>query len=315
MPSAGELAALFMALRRTAAEEDRSLLEVSAGVGLAFLTSARKVSGRDVLVPYREDWKPLQDEGLAAYARRVGGPYRRAISRHLDSGEASRTERLIDRLAAWRERVRSAPSGNNDSELRTNEKRSPVERGTVLDSLVDLISSSNWTYLVIVAIAYFDAIIPIVPSETAVIAAGVLAGTGDLELSLVIIAGAVGAFTGDNCLPPGPEIRSADSRLVFRGENGQKRHAWAGTRARPVRRTTHLRGALRARGRTAVTVSSGVLRMRWARFAMFDGIAAIAWASYAALIGYLGGKAFEDNPIWASSSDSASLRPCSSSSS
>ena len=38
--------------------------------------------------------------------------------------------------------------------------------------LVDLISSSNWTYLVIVAIAYLDAIIPIVPSETAVIAAG-----------------------------------------------------------------------------------------------------------------------------------------------
>ena len=38
--------------------------------------------------------------------------------------------------------------------------------------------------------------------------------------------------------------------------------------------------------------------MRWARFAMFDAIAAIAWASYAALIGYLGGKAFEDNPIW-----------------
>ena len=51
-------------------------------------------------------------------------------------------------------------------------------------------------------------------------------------------------------------------------------------------------------GRTAVTVSSGVLRMRWARFAMFDGIAVIAWASYAARIGYLGGKAFEDNPIW-----------------
>ena len=115
MPSAAELAALFMALRRTAAAEDRSLLEVSAGVGLAFLTSARKVSGRDILVPYREDWKPLQDEGLAAYARRVGGPYRRAITRHLDSGQASRTERLIDWLAAWRERVRSAASRNNAS--------------------------------------------------------------------------------------------------------------------------------------------------------------------------------------------------------
>jgi hypothetical protein len=105
MPSPSELAALFVMLRRTAAAEDRSLLEVSAGVGLAFLTSARKVSGRHVVAPYREDWKPLQDEGLAAYARRVGGPYRRAISRHIDAGEASRTERLIDRVEGWRGKV------------------------------------------------------------------------------------------------------------------------------------------------------------------------------------------------------------------
>jgi hypothetical protein len=114
LPSQRELAALFLALRRTAAEEDRSLIEVSAGVGLAFLTSARKVSGRDVVAPYREDWKPLQDEGLAAYARRVGGPYRRAISRHLDSGEASRTERLIERLEGWRRRVAGNDARQSD---------------------------------------------------------------------------------------------------------------------------------------------------------------------------------------------------------
>jgi hypothetical protein len=105
LPSASELAALFLMLRRTAAAENRSLLEVSAGVGLAFLTSARKVSGEHIVTPYREDWKPLQDEGLAAYARRVGRPYRDAISRHVDSGKASRTERLIDRIATWRRRL------------------------------------------------------------------------------------------------------------------------------------------------------------------------------------------------------------------
>ena len=105
LPSPTEMAALLAMLRRTAAAEDRSLLEVSAGVGLAFLTSARKVSGEHLVAPYREDWKPLQDEGLAAYARRVGRPYRLAISRHVDAGEASRTERLIDRLETWRRRA------------------------------------------------------------------------------------------------------------------------------------------------------------------------------------------------------------------
>jgi membrane protein DedA with SNARE-associated domain len=27
-------------------------------------------------------------------------------------------------------------------------------------------------------------------------------------------------------------------------------------------------------------------------------MAALGWASYAALMGYLGGRAFEDNPLW-----------------
>jgi membrane protein DedA with SNARE-associated domain len=169
----------------------------------------------------------------------------------------------------------------------------------VLDSLIDLISSSNWTYLFIVAIAYFDAIIPIVPSETAVIAAGVLAGTGDLELSLVILAGALGAFTGDNtAYLLGRKFEVPISRLVFRGEKGQKRHDWAERSLDRYGGPIIFGARFVPGGRTAVTVSSGVLRMRWRRFALYAGIAAVAWASYAALIGYLGGKTFEDNPIW-----------------
>src|SRR5918998_4455793 len=41
LPSGDELAALYTALRRTAEAEQRTLLEVSAGVGLAFLTCTR----------------------------------------------------------------------------------------------------------------------------------------------------------------------------------------------------------------------------------------------------------------------------------
>jgi membrane-associated protein len=169
----------------------------------------------------------------------------------------------------------------------------------VLEPLIDLISSSNWTYLVIIAIAFFDALIPIVPSETAVIAAGVLAGTGDLELSLVIIAGAIGAFTGDTTAyllgrQFGPQI----SRVVFRGEKGQKRHDWAERSLDRYGGPIIFGARFVPGGRTAVTVSSGVLRMRWRRFSLYAGIAAVGWASYAALIGYLGGKTFEENPIW-----------------
>jgi hypothetical protein len=104
LPSSGELAALYSELRRAAEAENRPVLEVSSGVGLAFLTSARKVSDLHVVAPYREDWQPLRDEGFAAYARRVGTPYREAAVRHFQPGESTHTERLLDRLAGWRAR-------------------------------------------------------------------------------------------------------------------------------------------------------------------------------------------------------------------
>ena len=104
LPSREELAAVYSALRRAAETEDRSLLEVSSGMGLAFLTSARKVSDAHVVAPYREDWQPLRDEGFGAYARRVGNPYREAVVRHFQPDEPTKTERLLDRFAAWRKR-------------------------------------------------------------------------------------------------------------------------------------------------------------------------------------------------------------------
>jgi membrane-associated protein len=169
----------------------------------------------------------------------------------------------------------------------------------VLESLVDLVSESNWTYLVIFGVAYFDALIPIVPSETAVITAGVLAGTDDLLLSLVILCGAAGAYTGDTTAYLlgrrfGPQI----SRLVFRGEKGEERRAWAERGLDRYGGPLIFGARFVPGGRTAVTVSSGMLGMTWRRFAVYAGIAAVAWASYAALIGYLGGKTFEDNPIY-----------------
>jgi hypothetical protein len=88
-----------MGLRRTADAEKRSLLEVSEGVGLAFLLSARNVSRDHLVIPYGDDWRPLRHEGFAAYARRVSGPYRRAVTEHFDPDRPSWTERALGRLA------------------------------------------------------------------------------------------------------------------------------------------------------------------------------------------------------------------------
>jgi len=98
LPSPQELAALFAGLRRTAARERQPLLEVSTGMGLAFLLSARQLSRDHLIAPYGEDWKPLREEGFAGYARRISAPYRAAITVHFDPEQESWTERALARL-------------------------------------------------------------------------------------------------------------------------------------------------------------------------------------------------------------------------
>ena len=64
-----------------------------------------------------------------------------------------------------------------------------------LDSILNAIASSNWTYLLCFGLAFGDVLFPLLPAETAVIAAGVLANTGDLNLGIVIVVSAAGAIS------------------------------------------------------------------------------------------------------------------------
>jgi hypothetical protein len=98
LPTADELARVLDGLREAARREQASLLEVSVGIGLAFFNSAMHVGRQHVLDPYREDLRPVADEGFAAYARRVGRPYADAVARHFDTTQPTLTERGLDRL-------------------------------------------------------------------------------------------------------------------------------------------------------------------------------------------------------------------------
>ncbi len=167
--------------------------------------------------------------------------------------------------------------------------------GDLADTLRDFSDSPGFLFVVF-AIALLDSVIPLVPSETLVIVGGVAAGRGDQQLILVIAAGALGAFAGDNlAYQLGRSAEDWLRRTVFRTEAGAKRLEWA-------TRQLEIRGGLllvTARfipgGRTAVTIASGVTQQPRRRFMLFDGIAVVIWATYAALLGYIGGRTFEDN--------------------
>ena len=114
LPTPPELAAVYQGLVAEADREKRSLLEVSVGIGIAFFNSARKVGRQHVLDPYTDDFRPVRDEGFAAYAWRVGKPYGHAVARHFDPRQPSLTERGLGRLGSSK-LVESEPMPHPDS--------------------------------------------------------------------------------------------------------------------------------------------------------------------------------------------------------
>jgi membrane-associated protein len=168
----------------------------------------------------------------------------------------------------------------------------------VFSSIVDAVSGSNWSYLIVFAVAMIDAFFPIVPSEATAIAAGVVAGAGGLSVELCILAAALGAIAGDNiCFALGHFLGFRVERRFFSGEKSQKRLQWA-------QRTLEQRGGMLivvARfipgGRTATTFTAGFVETYpWRRFLMFDAIAGAIWGTYCVLLGYFFGKTFEEEP-------------------
>jgi membrane-associated protein len=167
----------------------------------------------------------------------------------------------------------------------------------VFQSLTDYVSGSLWTYPFLFGIAALDVIFPLVPSETSVILAGVLAGTGDLVLVAVIGFAAAGAIVGDNIsYLIGRTFGERVVERFFKGDR-RKRIDWAEKQIQERGSYLIVVGRFIPGGRTAITLAAGLLEMPWRRFIVFDVAAGIVWACYGALLGYVGGRTFEENPF------------------
>jgi membrane protein DedA with SNARE-associated domain len=167
----------------------------------------------------------------------------------------------------------------------------------VFESLTDAISSSGWTYLIVFAFAFGDVLFPLIPSETAVITAGVLSASGDLKIAAIIPCAAAGAILGDNVAYwLGRSLKDFVRRRLFGG--AKRRHLERAERALIDRGGSLIViGRFIPGGRSAVTFAAGVLDYDYRRFLSFDVLAGVFWGLYAGLIGYFGGKAFEESPL------------------
>jgi membrane protein DedA with SNARE-associated domain len=169
----------------------------------------------------------------------------------------------------------------------------------VFESIVDAVSGSNWSYLIVFTIAMLDAFFPIVPSEATAIAAGVVAaGDGGLRVELVILAASLGAFVGDNISYAGGHFLGERlTRRFFSSEKSQKRLQWAEKTLRERGPYLIVVARFIPGGRTITTFTAGFTNaMGWRRFLIFDAIACAIWGSYTVLLGYFGGKSFEEQP-------------------
>jgi membrane-associated protein len=160
--------------------------------------------------------------------------------------------------------------------------------------------TSPASYAIALLLPALDALVPVLPSETAVIALGVATtGSADPRIAVLVSLAAIGAFLGDNAAYLlGRRYGPAWGKRVFAGERGARRRAWAQRSldrfgARIIVVCRFIPG-----GRTAVTLTCGMIGYPRRSFVPATACAAMIWACYAFALGRLGGKAFEDRP-WA----------------
>lgn len=159
-----------------------------------------------------------------------------------------------------------------------------------------LAAASPHPLLLLVALASFvmlDAVLPVLPSETAVVSVAVLAsaGTGP-AVGWVLLVAATAALAGDLLAY---HVGRRGSGVWIRLRQGRTRR---GALLRAADGSLGLHGPVLvalarfvAGGRTAVTLSAGASGLPLRRFAFWAGVGAVLWALVFAALGYVGGLA------------------------
>jgi membrane-associated protein len=176
--------------------------------------------------------------------------------------------------------------------IRTVDGSRSMERTTMLDHLMPLISSP-WLYLIVFAAVTIDGFIPVMPSEAVVIGLGALSATGSpnlVALAAVVVAGGMAGDRVSYLLGRKAGSRITNGKLAVAKEKAE----WALLRYGAV---AILVGRFLPCGRTATAMTAGSVALPLHRFRLFTALASVAWAGYAIGLGRLGGATFAESPL------------------
>ncbi|HEV7653739.1 MAG TPA: DedA family protein [Mycobacteriales bacterium] len=168
----------------------------------------------------------------------------------------------------------------------------------MFDQITAALSGSSWAYVIVFAVVAGDAVLPLLPGETIVVTGGVLASSGDLNIFLVFLAGAAGAFLGDSaCYWIGRKLGTRAAEKFLRGERGKRSLDWAERTLDQRGRTLIAVARFVPGGRTAVSLVAGTTEFPWRTWALADLAGVVVWSAYNTGLGAIGGKTFE-NQTW-----------------
>jgi membrane protein DedA with SNARE-associated domain len=247
---------------------------------------ARQYSGE----VQRQAQSSFSDEEIPSFAqRRVRSPLLRVDASGAEGRDGARGSNH-----------RSTASRQSGIETPEDRIMPSIPKGTVLGviAFISLQVDAPLSYLIAFSFPALDAVLPVVPSETAIIALGVSTATSSGWLVLLLVAlSATGAFAGDNVsYLIGRRFGPWAERHLLSGEAGVRRRAWA------ERALARYGGRLIVAcrfvpgGRTAVTLTCGAVAYPRRRFLPATALGGLLWAGYAFSLGRLGGRALQDRP-------------------
>ncbi|RQW93976.1 DedA family protein [Micromonospora globispora] len=167
-----------------------------------------------------------------------------------------------------------------------------------VDATLATVAGSPWVLLVVAVLAAADALVPLAPSESTLIAVAVAsAASGRPPLVAVVVAAALGAYGGDRLAYGvgrwfGPAMTA---RLQRR--RGTRAVAELAHRVMQRRgRTLIVFGRYLPGGRSATAITAGLVGYPLSRFRGFTALAVTIWALWGALLGYGSGALVDGHP-------------------
>jgi len=163
-------------------------------------------------------------------------------------------------------------------------------------TMIDPLMTSPLLYPLLSGLSTLDGVFPMIPSEAAVLASGVFAHAGVPSLVLVIVATALGVFAGDH-LAYGLSRSVFGPRLIGRSRRLSRAVDAAGRQLGRNGSLLIVTSRFLPGGRVTMNAACGTAGLPLSRFTPASAIAALAWATYTAGLGFLGGAAFVANPV------------------